>query len=200
MKVEIEDYRDGPRILIYFMQGHAHAITVAQAIELHNMLDEQIRAVELRNEAVQRHGESPVSEQPTSETDVDISKEEADCRMEKILFAIDSAKTAVEAKTFINAKAWLEEALILVAAAQQRIHQTYPKCGANLQSSTHTDTVSNASRSALKEKRMYQEKLEEWMKEEQEKHGFNPFWVGEVSCLEAFAAWLDRALRERIFR
>jgi hypothetical protein len=56
--------------------------------------------------------------------------------MEKILFAIDSAKTAVEAKTLINAKAWLEEALILVAAAQQRIHQTCPKCGANFQSGT----------------------------------------------------------------
>jgi hypothetical protein len=41
-----------------------------------------LRDAELRNEAVQRYGETPVSEQPTSETDAYISKEEADYRNE----------------------------------------------------------------------------------------------------------------------
>lgn len=34
------------------------------------------RDAELRNEAVQRYGETPVSEQPTSETDAGISEED----------------------------------------------------------------------------------------------------------------------------
>ena len=45
MRVETKDYGAGPRLLISFMQGHAHAITLEQAIELRDMIDEQVSII-----------------------------------------------------------------------------------------------------------------------------------------------------------